>query len=738
MTLLETIVWLFIMSILVFFINGLMAEENQLMKEFKYKCVIRSIIPTFFICWPIHLIVDTILSGLPPLRLNYNPFFIALFIALEATTFFTLFTFFIKKRNQSNKQFKKVFRVLIILAWLSTLISLTLSLAKSPVKLLYAGFFFSFSFVLFFAGILILINKILPNEKIQKDLSLTDSQEQELKIFIIISGGLAVCCYILFLLGMIRQIMWLHLISITCLLFVPKSLKKLGLIPQKIPEKVVKNSVTYAALVAFGIWSIQLVIFQCYWKMLEDFLNFPEINQDIRLNFTFCLIIFVVSFYYSLTKKFLPSAAEKSAKEIHELIHGEEIENIKREVILDVQDLVTYFYTEEGVVRAVEGVSFKIFTGEVLGLVGETGCGKSVTALSILQLVLPPGKIEKGKIIFSGEDLLQKTEEEMRTYRGDRITMTFQDPLNSVNPVFKVGDQISEVYLLHQQKELYKEQYEYTDKIKEQKLLIDANKKEIKLLMAKKTVYSADTKAKEKNKLDELRGKQKELDIKLQELERHSSIYSIARVWGEELLKDVGIPDPEQIYDRYPHELSGGMRQRIMIAMGIACSPHLLIADEPTTALDVTIQNQILQLFKNLKKKYNTSILFITHDLGIISKMCDVVAVMYSGVIVEYGSIEELFLSPYHPYTKALIASVPIIGKRQKRLSIIPGMVPNLIYPPSGCRFHPRCAYCFEPCDSIVPISQEIKPNYRVACHLYNPKYKDLAEKIINKVENGN
>ncbi|MBY8984961.1 MAG: ABC transporter ATP-binding protein [Candidatus Lokiarchaeota archaeon] len=347
-----------------------------------------------------------------------------------------------------------------------------------------------------------------------------------------------------------------------------------------------------------------------------------------------------------------------------------------KEIILNVQDLTTYFYTEEGVVRAVEGVSFKIYEGETLGLVGETGCGKSVTALSILRLVRPPGEIKSGQVFFEGEDLHQKTEEEFLQYRGNRITMIFQDPLNSLNPVFKVGDQIAEVYRLHMEDEL----------------LIEAVKKD-------------------------------------------TSIYEIARKWSQKVLKDLNIPMPRIILDRYPHELSGGMRQRIQIAMGLACSPKLLIADEPTTALDVTIQNQILQLMKNLKKKYNTSILFITHDLGIISKMCDRVAVMYSGFIVEYGDIEKLFITPYHPYTRGLIASVPVVGKKRDLLEVIPGMVPNLIYPPSGCRFHPRCNYCFEPCDSVIPKSIETEPNYFVACHLYDPEYKDLAEIAIKEAE---
>ncbi|NHJ25851.1 MAG: ABC transporter ATP-binding protein [Candidatus Lokiarchaeota archaeon] len=382
----------------------------------------------------------------------------------------------------------------------------------------------------------------------------------------------------------------------------------------------------------------------------------------------------------------MPSAKERSALKLQkalELLKDESLELSKlssNHIILNVKDLTTYFYTEEGVVRAVENVSFKIFEGETLGLVGETGCGKSVTALSIVQLIRPPGKIEKGNILFRGEDLSLKSESEILKYRGKDITMIFQDPLNSLNPVFKIGKQISEVFLLHMENELLVETAKYPDK----------------------------------------------------------SVNSIAQERSVALLKDLNIPRPEIIFDRYPHELSGGMRQRVQIAMALACRPKLLIADEPTTALDVTIQNQILKLMKDLRVKYNTSILYITHDLGIISKMCDRVAVMYSGFIVEYGDIKKLLTNPYHPYTRGLITSIPVVGKKQTRLEVIPGMVPNLIYPPSGCRFHPRCKYCFEPCDSIVPKENEVAKDYFVACHLYDPEYKPLAEISINNVEGKN
>ena len=403
---------------------------------------------------------------------------------------------------------------------------------------------------------------------------------------------------------------------------------------------------------------------------------------DLRIPLIVASGIYTISIFGSQRIQIIPDTSEKMGDRFRAALEPYEEDQLQgpmaeRREILNVQDLTTYFYTEEGIVKAVESVSFKINEGETLGLVGETGCGKSVTALSILRLVRPPGEIKGGRVYFEGEDLYQKTEEEFLKYRGNRITMIFQDPLNSLNPVYKIGAQIAEVYRLHMENEL----------------LIEATK-------------------------------------------TNTSIYEVARKWSRKLLKDLNIPTPRIIFDRYPHELSGGMRQRVQIAMGLACSPTLLIADEPTTALDVTIQNQILQLMKDLKKKYNTSILFITHDLGIISKMCDRVAVMYSGFIVEYGDIEKLFITPYHPYTRGLISAVPVIGKKKELLDVIPGMVPNLIYPPSGCRFHPRCQYCFEPCDSEIPKSIEIEPDYFVACHLYNPEYKDLAEISIRKAEN--
>jgi len=451
-------------------------------------------------------------------------------------------------------------------------------------------------------------------------------------------------------------------------------------IKKRFTKEVLKYSFFTSGLISYGIWSIQIIIFELYLKRLFGLVLF---EQDIRVAFVVLTILYSIFFYISLKKRYLPRAKEKgllknqNALEIAEQTSTHTRTKDGNLVLLEVKDLTTYFHTEEGVVRAVEGVSFELYEGEVLGLVGETGCGKSVTALSILQVVRPPGKIEEGTIIFNGENLLEKTDNEMAKYRGKDITMIFQDPLNSLNPVFRIGQQISEVFLLHMEHKLLAESSKYSKK----------------------------------------------------------SINIIAREWAEQLLKDLNIPYPEAIFDLYPHELSGGMRQRVQIAIGLACGPKLLIADEPTTALDVTIQNQILKLMKELRKKYNTSILFITHDLAIISKMCDRVAVMYSGSIVEYGEIKKLFKNTFHPYTRGLIASVPLVGKTQDELEVIPGMVPNLIYPPSGCRFHPRCEFCFEPCDTKTPKNIEIEPGYFVACHLYNPLYADLAKISQMKVE---
>ncbi len=322
------------------------------------------------------------------------------------------------------------------------------------------------------------------------------------------------------------------------------------------------------------------------------------------------------------------------------------------EILLQVRDLHTSFYTHDGVVKAVDGVSFEVRRGEVRGLVGESGCGKSVTSLSILRLVGAPGKIDSGEIIFDHRNLLNLSTSEMTKIRGDRIAMIFQQPTSALNPVFKVGDQITEVLKIHQ----------------------DLGKKA---------------------------GSARAL----------------------ELLKMVGISDPERRFNAYPFELSGGMAQRIMIAMGLACIPDLLIADEPTTALDVTIQAQILDLMRDMQSKLNTAIILITHDLGVVAEMADRIAVMYAGQIVEEAPAEELFRNPKHPYTQGLIDSIPVLGEIKEELDVIPGNVPNLINLPPGCRFAPRCrareAKGLTICTEKMPELKPVAVAHTARCWLY-------------------
>ena len=398
--------------------------------------------------------------------------------------------------------------------------------------------------------------------------------------------------------------------------------------------------------------------------------------------------------------------------------------NMKRgeKPLLEIKNLKTYFYTEEGVVKAVDGVSFDMYGDETLGLVGETGCGKSVTALSILRLVRVPGKILEGSVIFKGRDLLDLTEKDMRDFRGKEITMIFQDPLNSLNPVLSVGKQVSEVFFLHQGEEMK----QILDK-----RILERKKKLEKIKDLKSSLDNKEIILSEEEKI--------EIEEVIVELKKEAShipnIKDVGLDKASRIIKEVGIADAEDILKRYPHELSGGMRQRVMIAMALSCNPALLIADEPTTALDVTIQAQILDLMKDLKTRFRTSILLITHDLGIIAELCDRIAVMYSGNIVEYATAVDLFKNPRHPYTKGLIDAIPSIEKRDTELKTIRGMVPNLIYPPSGCRFHPRCDYRLEICDKIKPVLTEIGDKYFVACHLFDPKYKDTPKYVWSQKE---
>ena len=317
----------------------------------------------------------------------------------------------------------------------------------------------------------------------------------------------------------------------------------------------------------------------------------------------------------------------------------------KEEQLLEVRDLRTYFHTEDGVGRAVDGVSFELGRGQTLGLVGESGCGKSVTALSILRLVAPPGYIEGGQILLRGRDLLTLPDDEMRRVRGDSVAMIFQEPMTSLNPVLTCGDQIAEAVRLHQG--------------------VSANE---------------------------------------------------ARSRAIDMMRHVGIPAPEQRVDEFPHQLSGGMRQRVMIAMALSCNPDVLIADEPTTALDVTIQAQILDLLKGLQDEFNMAVLLITHDLGVVAEVADHVAVMYAGQIVEMGPTDKLFAQPRHPYTRGLLRSIPHLDRRVDRLEVIPGRVPEATEFPEGCRFAPRCPLAEVACGSQEATLIACEDDHFVGC----------------------
>lgn len=323
------------------------------------------------------------------------------------------------------------------------------------------------------------------------------------------------------------------------------------------------------------------------------------------------------------------------------------------ERILEVNDLKTYFGTDEGTVKAVDGVSFHINRGETLAVVGESGSGKSVTSLSIMRLIAqPPGRIAGGEMLFEGQDLVKKSESEMRKIRGNDISMIFQEPMTSLNPVYTVGDQIAEAIQLHQNKK---------------------RKQAMKL--------------------------------------------------ATEMLDLVGIPEPGKRVHNYPHQMSGGMRQRVMIAMALSCGPKLLIADEPTTALDVTIQAQILDLMRQLQREIGMSILFITHDLGVVAEIADRVVVMYAGRAVEEGTVRDIFAKPQMPYTLGLMNSIPRVDKaaeHQERLEAIPGNVPNPLYLPQGCSFHPRCVFVKDKCKEAIPPLEDTGGGHMVRCIRWN------------------
>ncbi|KMK74452.1 ABC transporter ATP-binding protein [Alkalihalobacillus pseudalcaliphilus] len=334
----------------------------------------------------------------------------------------------------------------------------------------------------------------------------------------------------------------------------------------------------------------------------------------------------------------------------------------KNETILDVRQLQTSFYMSDLEVKAVDGVSFKVPKGKTLGIVGESGSGKSITSLSILRLLQNPGKVKGGEIIFNGENLLDKSEAQMRKIRGNEISMIFQEPMTSLNPVYTVGQQIGESFQIHEK----------------------LNKKEAK-----------------KRSID--------------------------------MLKLVGIPSPEKRVDQYPFELSGGMRQRVMIAMALACNPQLLIADEPTTALDVTIQAQILELMKDLQERLGMSIIMITHDLGVVAETCDYVAVMYCGKVVEYASVKDLFNNPRHPYTVGLLNSLPKHDEDvEGDLEIIPGSVPSPAEMPTGCRFAPRCAFASDICKELPDLEEDENGN-QIRCWIYSDKWDGNPEVNVHE-----
>lgn len=319
----------------------------------------------------------------------------------------------------------------------------------------------------------------------------------------------------------------------------------------------------------------------------------------------------------------------------------------EKDYCIDIRDLSVRYVTVDGVVSAINGIDLKIERGKTLGLVGETGAGKTTTALSILRLIPnPPGEITGGTIKLEGKNIFEYTEKEMEEIRGKQVSMIFQDPMTSLNPVITIGEQIAEVIRLHE---------------------------------------DTDPKA--------------------------------AMEKAKEMLEIVGIPGARA--NEYPHQFSGGMKQRVIIAMALVCNPRLLIADEPTTALDVTIQAQVLELMQNLKEKYNTSMLMITHDLGIVAEVCDEVSIMYAGRIVEHGTLEDIFLKTSHPYTEGLFGSLPDIENREEELKPIPGLMPDPTNLPSGCPFHPRCKYCQEICKTRIPVETKLSDTHTVACLVY-------------------
>ncbi len=378
---------------------------------------------------------------------------------------------------------------------------------------------------------------------------------------------------------------------------------------------------------------------------------------------------------------------------------------MSQELVLHVKDLFVNFYTYEGVVKALDGVIMFLRRGDTMGVVGETGCGKSVTAKAILRLVEAPGKIEDGQILFYDKeeesqeiqelDLVQLAPEEMLEIRGNKISIVFQDPATYPNPVFRIGDQIAEVIQLHQD------------------LSLDALYMKIaKLELALSETTSDENRAEIESKIAYYK---QQLDDPPEPDKK--SLKEAAKLKSIEMLRLVRMPAPEQVVNQYPHELSGGMRQRALIAMSLACNPSILICDEATTALDVTVQAQVLKLLNQLKKEIGTSIIVITHDMGVVAETCNWVNVMYAGTTVESCDTKELFARPLHPYTDGLLTAVPKLHEEKERLPQIRGNVPNLITPPPGCRFHPRCDYATDICREKKPLLEELETGHWVACH---------------------
>ena len=448
--------------------------------------------------------------------------------------------------------------------------------------------------------------------------------------------------------------------------------------------------------------------------------------------------------------------------------------------LLTLRNLTVRFYTYDGVLKALDGVAFSVRPGEILGIVGETGCGKSVTAKAIMRLIPdPPGRITGGEVVFQGVNLLDSIEEEarikvnsrgrarirrnrriakrmeavMRTVRGKHISMIFQEPTAALNPVVTIGEQIGETFITHQLGEICRQveatrelsvfQRRFFARLKEREEVAADLEGDFRGLSVKRAILKAAREAGDLPTETAVRDEVQALEqavfrrsIRLGVLERRIAFsrripflgkdHLMAPVQVEvdrrvvEMLKQVNIPDPERKAQSFPFELSGGMQQRAMIAMALACRPRLLLADEPTTALDVTIQAQILSLIRGLRDQFGSSIILITHDLGVVAETCERVGVMYAGVMAEIGQASDIFNRPRHPYTVGLMRSIPETFVRTGKLSIIPGSVPSLLTPPPGCRFHPRCPFAADICKEVIPVLAEPQPGHQVACHLYD------------------